>query len=295
MPSTSDTSEPFTSSASALTGTAPQPSINTGNMVILTSPSLTEIVQSIEKIKDTHFSPPRPQKPRMSYLLVEELDRETFDRIWHDSNLLKAVTATLWRANRTILFRIMPNRQHEGLRSSFDEILLRVLLAMHLEPMTHGFRCFRSARVYGDQTAKEPDCSFYPPASLGPGITPSPSLVLEVGVSESYSRILQDAQWWHTNAPTRPGLMVLMHTTRSPRFRVDIEIWTHICNQCGSRKSAPSHLQKSQHLYVQGNAVYGGPLRLDFELLMRRPPNPLTERDAVMTDQQVLYIATQME
>ncbi|KAJ5333452.1 uncharacterized protein N7506_007235 [Penicillium brevicompactum] len=150
-------------------------------MVTLTSPSLTELLQSIEDIKDTHVSPPRPQNPKMSYLLVEELDWETFDRLWHDSNLLKAVTATLWRANRTVIFRIMPNRQHEGLRSRFDEILLRVLLTMHLEPMTHGFRCFRSARVYGDQTTKEPDCSFYPPASLGPGITPSPSLVLEEG------------------------------------------------------------------------------------------------------------------
>lgn len=43
------------------------------------------------------------------------------------------------------------------------------------------------------------------------------------------------------------------------------------------------------------NVVYVGPLRLSFELLMKRSPNLPGEGDIVMTDQQILYIAQRQE
>ncbi|CAG8941101.1 unnamed protein product [Penicillium salamii] len=50
----------------------------------------------------------------------------------------------------------------------------------------------------------------------------------------------------------------------------------------------------SVHLW-QMNLSTGGPLRLDFDLLMRRPPNPPIEHDVVFIDYQVLVIARQTE
>lgn len=264
-----------------------------GNTVTLVRPSLTELSQTIERIKDT--GAPNTSKQRISYLLAKDLDEKTFDRIWLEQNLFRAVTATLWKEPRTVLYRIMPNLQHEGMIARFRSRLLQPLMEMGLSDLRKDFASFGSARVYGHGTAKEPDYSFYPAGSLNPGSTRGPSLVLEVGVSDSYHRLLQDAHWWYSNSPIRPNLVVLIHAAMSPKFSVCMEVWTdtHVNNRYSTRSSTSSRLERSQQVRVEDNVVYGGPLRLDFELLMRRPPNSPVERDVVMSDEMLLFIAEQ--
>lgn len=58
-----------------------------------------------------------------------------------------------------------------------------------------------------------------------------PSLVLEVGVSESYTKLMQDAQWWHSNAPIRQAVVGVIAATQAPSFKVDIEIKTEFAVQ----------------------------------------------------------------
>lgn len=290
---TSCTSATTTNSQVPFTGTSTQlPEVNPETTITLTTPSLNRLSQSITRIKKACHGPLASESHAVSYLLAKGLDPKTFSRVWEDCDLFRGVTATLWKEHRAVLYRIMPNMQHECIPEDFRSALVMNLQQMNLTYLVRDFTMMGSNRIYGDQTAKEPDFSFCP-GDVPFGVAPTPSLILEVGVSESYNQLVQDANWWSTSAPTRPGLVVIIHVKRVPSFRVDIEVWTdtQVCNRYDTRNSQPSRLARSQHIYVEGNVVNGGPLRLDFELLMRRPPNAPTEHDVVFTDQQLLLMA----
>ncbi|CAG7976141.1 unnamed protein product [Penicillium salamii] len=120
----------------------------------------------------------------------------------------------------------------------------------------------------------------------------SPSLVLEVGVSESYNRLVQDVRWWGANAPTCPGLVVIVSVRRGPPFRVDFEVWTPstTLRHHGTRDSLPP-MTLAQLVRVENNVVHGGPLRLNFAALMRRPSNLPIESDILFTNDDLLFMA----
>lgn len=272
-------------------GTSTQPpEVNPETTRILTTPSLNRLSQSITRIKNAQCGPDSKSRV-ISYLFVKELDEKTFSRVWKDCDLFHGVTATIWETHRAVLYRIMPNIQHECIKEAFRSALAMDFLDMNLTLLSRDFTMMGSGRIYGSQMAKEPDFSFCP-GDVPLGVAPTPSLILEVGISESYNQLVKDVNWWSANAPTRPGLVVLVHVKRRPSFRADIEVWTEkqTSNRYNTRSSG---LARSQHVYVEWNVVNGGPLRLDFELLMRRPPNAPTEHDLVFTDQQVLAMAKQ--
>ncbi|CAG8397265.1 unnamed protein product [Penicillium salamii] len=298
LPKPHSTGTSFTSSQMPVKGTSNRhPRVNPALTVTLVNPSLNQLSQSIDRVKDQHCGHRDSHAPRKSYLLAKQLDDKTFSRLWEDADLFSGVTATLWATQRCVLYRIMPNPQHEGICATFGMILVRLMLEMNLSVCNEDFCGFGSSRIHGNSTSKEPDYCFCPISRLVPGDTPAPSLVLEVGVSESYAQLVQDAHWWNANPPTRPGLVMLIYVKKSPVYRVDIEVWKETRRQSGhnTRNPSPSQLELSQHLYVEGNIVHGGPLRLDFGLLMRRPPNPPIEHDIVFTDHQVLVLARQTE
>ena len=91
--------------------------------------------------------------------------------------------------------------------------------------------------------------------------------------------------------------MVLIYMKTRPIFTVDIEVWTNTTRSppYNIRNSPLSQLICTQYLFVEHNVVHGGPLRLDFELLMRCPPQSPLEHDVVFTEQDVLTIASQCE
>ncbi|CAG8424969.1 unnamed protein product [Penicillium salamii] len=265
--------------------------------VTLKSPSLLQLTQEIANIKNIHLAAPDPLKARVSYLLATELNESTFHQLWSNSGFFHGVTATLWKRPRTALYRIMPNNQHECIRDVFFYALGMLLLEMNLSALDGDFKPSGSGRIYGVETSKEPDFAFRPGPRLASGDLQPPSLILEVGVSESYPQLLQDVNWWSESAPVRPGIVVLIYVKTRPAFRVNFEVWTEspAPSRYNTRSAPPTRLQRSQHVYVEANVVHGGPLRLDFSLLMRRAPTPPLEHDVIFTDQQLLVIAEEEE
>ncbi|KAJ5286468.1 hypothetical protein N7524_001774 [Penicillium chrysogenum] len=49
-----------------------------------------------------------------------------------------------------------------------------------------------------------------------------PTLALEVDVSESYSQLCKNAQWWYNNSDHLTRCVVIITATRSPTWRVDV-------------------------------------------------------------------------
>ncbi|KAI3271360.1 hypothetical protein CBS147309_5079 [Penicillium roqueforti] len=56
------------------------------------------------------------------------------------------------------------------------------------------------------------------PISLMGGGAGFPTLALEVGVSESYSQLCKDAQWWYSNSNHLTKCVVIITTTRKPTW-----------------------------------------------------------------------------
>ncbi|EPS29982.1 hypothetical protein PDE_04932 [Penicillium oxalicum 114-2] len=72
-----------------------------------------------------------------------------------------------------------------------------------------------SARVYGAQGYKEPDGS-WSPEEVPAGRNPIwPSVVLEVGLSESRRKLRADAAWWLTNSAGQVNVVILIFINRA--------------------------------------------------------------------------------
>jgi hypothetical protein len=75
--------------------------------------------------------------------------------------------------------------------------------------------------------AKEPDW-WLSPADTFAGMSGGgwdsvfPTLALEVDVSESYSQLCKNAQWWYSNSDHLTRCVVIITATRSPTWRVDV-------------------------------------------------------------------------
>ncbi|CAG7982523.1 unnamed protein product [Penicillium salamii] len=268
------------------------PNIDLNHTVTLTNPSVRRLSQAVTRIKRIH-SNPKETKPPTNYLFASDIDEDTFERLWSDCRLFHGTTVTLWRSQRAALYRIMPNHQHEHFCQGFASIMIECLLQMHLSFSNRDFEPSGSERIRGVSTSKEPDWAFRPGPIPSSGHSPPPSLILEVGVSESYSYLLGDVQWWSTNAPVRPGMVVVIHATSSPPFRVVIEVWQDCAfdTQHNTRIAPHTRFQRDQRIEIEGRVIRGGPLRLDFALLIRREPNPPIERDVEFTNQELLVLA----
>ncbi|CAP92548.1 hypothetical protein PCH_Pc13g14790 [Penicillium rubens Wisconsin 54-1255] len=84
-----------------------------------------------------------------------------------------------------------------------------------------------SPRTQGMSVAKELDW-WLSPADTFAGMSGGgwdsvfPTLALEVDVSESYSQLCKNAQWWYSNSDHLTRCVVIITATRSPTWRVDV-------------------------------------------------------------------------
>ncbi|CAG8244267.1 unnamed protein product [Penicillium salamii] len=199
----------------------------------------------IKRIKTTHNKPNSDKCPR-DYLFASNIDESTFERLWVGCGLFRAVTATLWKPQRAVLYRIMPKNQHEHFREAFANSLSRLLSQMNLAACTRDWESSGSCRVCGTHTSKEPDYAFRPGPIPTSGHSPPPSLILEVGV-----------QWWPENAPVRPRMVGTIHGNTSSPFKVVIEVWKEcpFDTQHDTGNSPSIRFQRTQHIEIEGGVI----------------------------------------
>ncbi|KAJ5086985.1 hypothetical protein NUU61_008292 [Penicillium alfredii] len=249
---------------------------------------LEDLAQKISLIKELldQRLPPL-STPVSQYLLVVHIPKPLFSDIESQPNIFKGVRATLFPNRHQVLYKIMPDEQHDQIIAFFHDGLGKKLGDMGLSSFGGDFLFRNSTRTRGLSNSKEPDLWFgpYNVNVNGGGRGRYPSLVLEVGFSESSSQLRNDAHWWFTNSSEQTRLVVLIHANRgsssgdnSSPWAVDIEVWTEVPNPSShqTRDRPTNSLKCTQSARVKDGSVTGAPLILDFETLMRRPPvNPL--------------------
>lgn len=269
----------FEAESPAVSRAAPNPIIDGGidpttrlTARILDHPrSLEELADRIEALKDDLNS---EDPPKSQYLLVRDIPPRLFSEIANEYDLIKGVRATINHADKEILYK-MPYSFHERIIRTFDDWIKEHLGPMGLRLSNDDFWLGGSGRSIGRICDKEPDTSFHPGVPPSPDApTPWPSLVLEVGLSESLNQLRTDAQWWYSNSRYQTKIVVLISANANPHNAI-IEIWTEVDNTRGgprTRGRSGFFLGCTMSARLSDGVVSGDSLVISFQTLMRRPP-----------------------
>ncbi|KAI5796230.1 hypothetical protein DFH27DRAFT_109369 [Peziza echinospora] len=121
----------------------------------------------------------------------------------------------------SLIVRLMPSLGHDVLCGQFFlELVNRIISLPGHSPQS--IYVLNSARfIVPGVRSKEGDGALRPSSRLGDSF---PSLVLEVGYSESLSALRIDAQWWLLNSGGQTKLVLILRLKRDP-FSLRIEKW----------------------------------------------------------------------
>lgn len=195
----------------------------------------------------------------------------------------------------------MPKRPHEVAAEEFGGMV------MHLS-RSIGFKrsiSFSGAlRVSGDRRQKEPDRSWGPSYRAGSIYREWPTVVLEVGDSETRGKLEQDIAWWLSNGEVKQAFII---DIKKGSGNIYMSAWAPNPNvhsrpatgRSGRVSYAPSNQQSPQLLQRvkiiprrngQPARVEGEKLRMHFESLLLRAPNA-GEGDIIFDHEALLEIA----
>lgn len=241
--------------------------------------SLDQLWDHLDVLKDELQS---EDPPSSQYLLVRRIPADLFSALVEDLKFPKGVRATILHKEHEVLYKIMVHHYHEKIIRLFDVWMNNALNSMGLSVLNDDFWLGGAGRSTGRVSDKEPDTSFFPgrePAAGEP--VPWPSLVLEVGISESVPQLRTDARWWYSNSNRQTQLVVLISANPNSHD-ADIEIWTQVVNQRvgPTNRGQDTHvLECTKSAMLRNGVVSGNELELDFQTLMGRPPQNPGERN----------------
>lgn len=299
-PSSGETPSPGSFAQSSLPPSDPPSDfVVPSNATVLRAPSLEDLQREIESIKEQLST----RHSGSQFLLASDIEQSLFRQLEENGEELKGVRATIAHHQRRILYKvIMPGAQHDRITSMFATNLAVRLDRMGLDPDQDHWESRGSARTRGNVCSKEADWSMGPlnPSSTTIPLISWPSLVLEVGVSESLPQLRNDAQWWYANSgPTHSTkLVVLIDVRTRPHYRVNLEVWTEVPSTRGARsagtRSRPAYiLACTQKVRFENDIVHGAPLTLPFRLVMRRAPTG-QESDILLDDRTIRRICREV-
>lgn len=220
------------------------------------------------------LSSPTPSSSQFIYL--QDTGKELFSKIRDDQELFPGVRVTISYRRREVLFKIRPDHQNDSIIGVFSQALAVQLSWMSLSGEKGAFVSRHSPRTKGRSVAKEPDW-WLSPVDIFDGMgggTGFPTLALEVGVSDSYTQLRKDAQWWYSNSDHLTKCVVIVSTTCNPAWQVDVEVWSegpHPRHE--TRNRVDSSFRPTQRVTYRDGEIHGGPLVLNFESIFRRPRN----------------------
>lgn len=276
----------------------------------LTSPTKQQTIRKIKEVARRIDTNPETSQ----YLLIIN-PRDTL-RAYFLNSRIAGVRFTVDKHN--ILLRIMIGEQHENVVGKFSAFFPSAMTIAGLPVEGDRWNPTAAAAKQGAYCAKEPDYSMVPVQHpLSTSVSRWPSLVIEVGMSQSHRSLQGDAQWWFENSSHHTRLVLLFNIHKDP-FWVDVELWSapddpHPRPGLPTRQNAtpdPDHpeqfksrketrpLSVTQALRVTGGVVTlvkgsGLDISLDYELLMREG-RPTGQADIVITQKMLQSICKEV-
>ncbi|PKY05409.1 hypothetical protein P168DRAFT_295869 [Aspergillus campestris IBT 28561] len=197
---------------------------------------------------------------------------------------------------RTLLIKIMPNPAHELAAESFKSLVSVKLHALNIDDEVWPYG---STTVTGGGWKKQADCC-WAPASTNASL----SLVVEVGLSESARRLALDAHGW-LELQSSVKLVVTI-SIKSERPEIVFTRWELLPRIDGAiTRASPASARRVVSLKlcrmndttsVTRESTMNGisttsQLVIPFDKLVNRPPHHPTEKDLVITEEELKRLA----
>ncbi|KAK2742426.1 hypothetical protein FQN55_007864 [Onygenales sp. PD_40] len=173
----------------------------------------------------------------------------------------------------------MISRDHASAICYFEKLLegkldeMRPRLSLELRPCG-------GADVQGTTRTKCPDTSYRPRSLPHTRSAKWPSLVLEVGYSESASKLRSDASWWLTESRGDVRVVITMEIFR--KHRVHLEMWQWQFRDDGAARPHPVMTHEATVTKSGNGYSASDQMVIRFQDLLLRPPTGNGERDIVL-------------
>ncbi|XTI86965.1 hypothetical protein V2W45_1235883 [Cenococcum geophilum] len=225
------------------------------------------------------------------YLVFQSVTEDDFAKIDEKRYTIRRGLFTYCTDIDTLIIKV-PTKEHERVTRAFTHDFARRIEHMGLTDLDD--LCDMGATTYkGRSTKKEAD-SCWRPIAARPNPMDWPTLVFEVGVSETLRKLRNDAQWWLANSQGRVRIVLLFKINRVART-IHIEKWecrlvtpTYTLRSNRPPVQVPTQIQTVD---IDANGVVTGsppattpPLVLHFQNILLRQPVP-PEQDVIYTAQ----------
>jgi hypothetical protein len=265
-----------------------------------------EIMQDIVKSQRDKFENGSSDQ---QYLIFKYVSSGDFVKIDDARHKIGKIRMTYYSDLHLLIVKI-PSAAHEAAASNIGNEVLVELRVMGIG--RYEFWSVNSQRYQAVTSSNEADIA-YKPSSFRRGETAWPTLVFEVGVSESPRGLRFDARWWLRESGGDVKIVILIHIHRGQK-RLHIEKWELApapppLPTRANPNPAPPALRppiptKTREITIvpvtiTPNTVAGppfnttgAPLTLEFHKLLLRPANPPREADIIFTAQALEDFAT---
>lgn len=241
------------------------------------------------------------------YILVLGISKSVIDKLDNDKDFLGGIDYRFQWEGTAGLIRIIPSAPHEQINSDFTVLVGEQLAGMgvHRSERRWGLATtYRPSAGTGNK-GKQGDQIFLPTPRqpVGSQVVDWPTLVLEIGVSESKPKLEEDTKWWFNNSNGRVRIVLLVLVRKQ---KLVFEKWQLLppgapANATrlylASLRQQPPHMPplgvqaaanqrcySAQEVTVDRNGVAGAPMFLPFRALFDRNPGP-GESDVMITAQ----------
>ena len=191
----------------------------------------------------------------------------------------------------TLIIKV-PTKEHEAVTRTFTHDFMRRIEHMGLTELDD-LKDMGATTYKGTSTKKEPD-SCWRPLAVRPNGQDWPTVVFEVGVSETLRKLRMDARWWLANSQGRVKIVLLFKINRAART-IQIEKWE--CTYAARSNRPPAQVPAQiQTVDIDANGVTGSPpattppLVLHFQDILLRQPVP-PEENLIYTAQNLQRLA----
>lgn len=238
--------------------------------------------------------------PGREYVLLSHVPATIVDSEIDNRRLFGKGTRIFYHEDIRKLILKLPSRPHYLAITRMNKLIERHRSAIGLDEQLDSIL---SSSVSDPPYKKEPDGSWIP-ASLPAGRTDKwPSMILEVGYSESLKRLRVDAAWWLCRSKGEVKIAIIMSiNTQKPhiiieQFKPDLNTAAlrdgpHIRNY---PRVIPKCVQNLEIMASTGNvAVTGAPLVLRFSDIFLRQPQTQQETDLLISQQDLTAMAVKI-
>ncbi|KAJ6084945.1 hypothetical protein N7499_004574 [Penicillium canescens] len=223
------------------------------------------------------------------WVLFTDLDEETFTRdflnLTNETHRIDDWTPNCpsYDSSLRLLLTKMRLSPHEVASHLFETLLLTILRPMGLH---RAIRLLGTTTVYGISGRKEPDGSWAPYRPPRGHPKNMPTVVLEVALSETQSKLSSDVRFWLNQSHGAVKVVLTLAINRKGP-QITLEKWELRNDRQHRTGRVDISMGNNKRIRVEG-----GPLVIEFEKLFLRPAEDAREGDITFDTDMLEELAT---